>query len=399
MDKIEILLTRGVDRLYPTREELEKVLRSEKKLKLYQGFDPTGTDLHIGHMIGLRKLKQWQELGHEVIFLIGDGTGQAGDPSGKVSSREKFFTQEELRQNAKDYVMQASKIMNFEGENPVKILYNGDWLNKLSLVELLDLAGSFTVQQLIERDMFQDRLKKNEPINLREFVYPLLQGYDSVAMEVDLEIGGSDQTFNMLCGRTLLKAMKGKEKFVMTTPLLADSKGTKIGKSEGNVIGLTDKPEDLFRKIMNLGDDVVIKALEYLTDVPMEEIKEIEKKIENGENPMQFKKLLASEIVKQLNTDEDAKRAEEEFEKVVQHKELPTEIPTVNYSSTQPVVLSDLLVELNLVESKSDAKRLIMQSGVTINDNIVSNPTEAVSLKDGDIIRAGKRKYVKIKVE
>jgi len=398
MDKIEILLTRGVDHLYPTREELDKVLRSGKKLKLYQGFDPTGTDLHIGHMIGLRKLKQWQELGHEVIFLIGDGTGQAGDPSGKVSSREKFFTQEELRKNAKDYVMQASKIMNFEGENPVKILYNGDWLNKLSLVELLDLAGSFTVQQLIERDMFQDRLKKNEPINLREFVYPLLQGYDSVAMEVDLEIGGSDQTFNMLCGRTLLKAMKGKEKFVMTTPLLADSQGRKIGKSEGNVIGLTDKPVELFRKIMNLGDDVVVKGLEYLTDVPMEEIKEIEKKIAGGENPMQFKKLLAREIVKQLNNDQDAKGAQGEFEKVVQNKELPTDIPTINYSN-KSVTLSDLLVELNLIESKSDAKRIISQGGVSINDISQTNPIEMISPKDNDIIRAGKRKYVKIKVE
>lgn len=407
MDKIDNLLTRGVDKLYPTCEELEKILRSGKKLKLYQGFDPTGTDLHIGHMIGLRKLRQWQELGHEVIFLIGDGTGQAGDPSGKSASREKFFTQEELRKNAKDYVMQASKIVNFEGDNPVKILYNGDWLNKLSLIELLDLAGHFTVQQLIERDMFQDRLNKNEPINLREFVYPLLQGFDSVAMEVDLEIGGSDQTFNMLVGRTLLKSMKNKDKFVMTTPLLADSQGRKIGKSEGNVIGLTDKPEDLYRKIMNLGDDVVVKALEYLTDVPVDEIQKISQKMENGENPMTFKKRLAYEIVQQLNSEESAQKAQEEFENVVQHKELPTDIPVKKISSTvshstdaflQDKSVSGILVQLGLTSSKSEARRLVEQGGVEVDGEKMTDPYQHIELKTGMIIRAGKQKYVKIEI-
>ncbi|OGI83649.1 tyrosine--tRNA ligase, partial [Candidatus Nomurabacteria bacterium RIFCSPHIGHO2_12_FULL_40_77] len=226
-DKVGELLTRGVDKIYPSKEKLEEVLRSDKKLRLYQGFDPTGDKLHIGHMVGFRKHRQWQDLGHEVIFLIGDGTGQAGDPSGRKKTREKFFTQAELRANAKDYLAQAKKIVRFDGENPVKILYNADWLNKLNLVDILDIAQHFSVQQLIERDMFQDRLKKGESINLREFLYPLLQGYDSVAMDVDLELGGSDQTFNMLCGRHLMKAMKNKEKFVMTTPLLEDAKGLK----------------------------------------------------------------------------------------------------------------------------------------------------------------------------
>ncbi|KKR66774.1 MAG: Tyrosyl-tRNA synthetase [Parcubacteria group bacterium GW2011_GWF1_40_5] len=217
-DKVGELLTRGVDKIYPSKEKLEEVLRSDKKLRLYQGFDPTGDKLHIGHMVGFRKHRQWQDLGHEVIFLIGDGTGQAGDPSGRKKTREKFFTQAELRANvftqaelranAKDYLAQAKKIVRFDGENPVKILYNADWLNKLNLVDILDIAQHFSVQQLIERDMFQDRLKKGESINLREFLYPLLQGYDSVAMDVDLELGGSDQTFNMLCGRHLMKAMK-----------------------------------------------------------------------------------------------------------------------------------------------------------------------------------------------
>src|SRR3989344_3568949 len=225
MDPITHLLTRGVDTIYPSREALEKVLRSGKKLRLYQGFDPTGTQLHIGHGVAMRKLREWQDLGHHVIFLIGDGTGQAGDPSGKMKARGKFRSREELRANAVDYEKQAGKIVRFDGENPVEILYNSDWLNALKLVDILGIAQHFSVQQLIERDMFQERMKKGESINLREFLYPLLQGYDSVAMNVDLEMGGTDQAFNMLAGRQLVSAMQGREKFVMTVPLLSDEIG------------------------------------------------------------------------------------------------------------------------------------------------------------------------------
>ena len=308
-DKIENLLTRGVDKIYPSKDFLEKELLSGRKIRLYQGFDPTGTKLHIGHMVGLRKHRQWQDMGHEVIFLIGDGTGQAGDPSGKKKTREKFFTQEELRANAIDYLSQASKVVRFDGPNPIKIMYNSDWLNKLTLVDILGIAQNFSVQQLIERDMFQDRLKNGETINLREFLYPLLQGYDSVAMEVDLELGGSDQTFNMLAGRTLLKAMKNKEKFVMTTPLLADSKGVKIGKSEGNAIGLTDEPSDLFGKIMSLGDDAIIPMFTLLTDVPLAEIETFD----ITKEPMALKMRVAHTIVANLHSFEMAKKAELDF--------------------------------------------------------------------------------------
>src|SRR5579872_1023629 len=261
MDKINELLTRGVDSIYPSKDELEKVLRSGKKLKIYQGFDPTGMQLHVGHMVGFRKLAHWQRLGHKVVFLIGTGTGLAGDPSGKIRSREKYLSEEELKQNAKDYVMQAKKLVDFDGENPIEIVYNGDWLNKLTLKDILEIAGHFSLQQLAERDMFQERIKKGEDVNLREFLYPLLQGYDSVAISTDVELGGSDQMFNMLAGRTLVKEMQGREKFVLTTPLLTDSEGRKIGKTEGNVIALTDKPEELFGKIMALPDDVITKGM------------------------------------------------------------------------------------------------------------------------------------------
>jgi len=391
MDKIDELLTRGVDKIYPSKEALEKVLRSGKKFKLYQGFDPTGTQLHIGHMVAIRKLRQWQDLGHEVIFLVGDGTGQAGDPSGKTTAREKFFSRDELRANAKDYIMQAGKIVSFDGENPVKILYNGDWLNELKLVDVLNIAQNFTVQQMIERDLYQERIKKGEPINLREFLYPLLQGYDSVAMNVDLELGGTDQTFNMLAGRHLMQAMKDKDKFVMTVPLLADSKGIKIGKSEGNVIALTDRAHDMFGKIMSLGDDVIGSLFTLLTDLPPAEIKEVETKIKDGQNPMDFKKQAATLIVAQLHSPSAADAAQKHFESTVQAGNLSSDPVTVTVSSYNIV---DVLVETGLASSKSEAKRLIDQGGVKVDNSPVTSLQFTVT--GGSVISVGNRKFVKI---
>lgn len=395
MDQIEELLTRGVDKIYPSKEELEKVLRSGKKLKLYQGFDPTGTKLHIGHMVGFRKLRQWQDLGHYVIFLIGDGTGQAGDPSGKTTARDKFFSRDELRANAVDYVKQASKIVRFDGENPIEIKFNGDWLNELKLVDILEIAVHFTWQQLSERDLFQDRIKNNQPINLREYLYPLLQAYDSVAMDVDLELGGSDQTFNMLCGRSLMRSMKDKDKFVMTTPLLEDSQGRKIGKTEGNVIGLTDEPKELFRKIMALGDDVIVKGLEYLTDVPMNEIEKIEQEIKKGANPIGYKKKLSYEVTKQLNSDEYAKKAQEEFERTVQGGEIPQETEIVELPLGDHSTILDALIVGEIVTSKSDAKRLIEQGGVSLNDKKITDYTSKI---EEGILKVGKGKFRKITI-
>ncbi|HYK08846.1 MAG TPA: tyrosine--tRNA ligase [Candidatus Eisenbacteria bacterium] len=399
MDKIEELLTRGVDTVYPTKEALEKVLRGGKKLRLYQGFDPTGIQMHIGHMVGFRKLAQFQKLGHHVIFLIGDGTGLAGDPSGKTRARDKFLNREELRANAVDYVKQASKLIDFEGDNPVEILYNGDWLTKLTLQDLLEIAGNFTLQQLEERDLFEKRKQNKEPINMREFMYPLLQGYDSVAMDVDLELGGSDQMFNMLAGRTLVQNMLHKEKFVLTTPLLTDSEGRKIGKTEGNVIALNDQPEELFGKIMSLSDDVIVKGLEYLTDVPMEEVNSIENQLKDGAHPVQHKKKLAFEIVKQLNNEDAARNAQEYFERTVQKKEMPEDVPTVSLKKENELIsFVDLLLQTNLASSKSEAKRLIEQGGVEVDNEKVIDSNGETTIKDGIIVKVGKRKYVKVEM-
>ncbi|MCE9549041.1 tyrosine--tRNA ligase [Candidatus Nomurabacteria bacterium] len=392
MDKIDELLTRGVDKIYPSKEELDKVLRSGKKLRLYQGFDPTGTKLHVGHMVGLRKLAEWQKLGHEVIFLIGDGTGQAGDPSGKTTARDKFHSREELRANARDYVMQAQKIVDFEGSNPIKILYNGDWLNELKLVDILNIAENFSLQQLSERDMYQERMKKGETVNLREFLYPLLQGYDSVAMDVDLELGGSDQTFNMLCGRTLMKSMKKKEKFVMTTPLLADSSGRKIGKTEGNAIALDDKPEELFGKIMTFPDEVIVKCFECLTTIPMEEVKTVEEKIKEGVNPMLYKKQLAEQIVKELNDEASAKKAALSWSDTFQKGEIPeemTEVPQVEN-------LMNSLVKAKAVSSNSEFRRLVEEGAITNLETGEKIKDVNFTPEKGSRFKIGKHRFVKI---
>lgn len=388
--KIDELLTRGVDKIYPSREKLKEVLHSGKKLKLYQGFDPTGDKLHLGHMVGLLKHRQWQNLGHEVIFLVGDGTGTAGDPTGKKRTREKFFTKEELRENAKDYLSQASKIVRFDGENPVKIMYNGDWLDKLTKVDILNIAQNFSVQQLIERDMFQERLKAGETINLREFLYPLLQGYDSVAMDVDLELGGSDQTFNMLAGRTLMRVMKNKEKFVMTTPLLSDSKGVKIGKSEGNVIGLTDPAPELFGKIMALGDDAIIPMFTLLTDVPMEEINKFNLK----KDAMALKKRVAFLIVAELHDQASAKDAEESFSNTFQKKEIPKEIEEIKAQPGE--LLSEVLVKNKILSSKSDWRRLVLGNGVHDLEKNENIKDQNIKISQDITLKIGKKKFVKI---
>lgn len=404
MDKIDELLTRAVENIYPSREALEKVLRRGKKLTLYQGFDPSGIQLHIGHLTGLMKLKAWQDLGHQVIFLIGDGTGQAGDPSGKSRTRDKFLNLDELRQNSKDYVLQAGKVINFHGSNPVKILYNSDWLNELKLVDILNIAQNFSLQQLEERDMFVERKKKGETINMREFMYPLLQGYDSVAMKVDLELGGSDQTFNMLCGRTLVKSYLHKEKFVMTTPLITDSQGKKIGKTEGNVIALTSPPNDFYGMVMNLPDEVLVKCFECTTDLPLEEVQKIKKALEEGENPMIYKKFLAFTLTRMLNDEKKAKEAKEHFEKTVQEGEIPSDIPEKVISlpaqaGNQQLVIVKILVESGLTNSNAEAKRLVEQGGVELNGQKITDPNQTIKVNSGDILKAGKRKYIKLIIQ
>lgn len=396
MDDIETLLTRGVHTIYPSREALEKVLRSGKKLKVYQGFDPTGTQLHIGHAVGLRKLRQFQDLGHHVIFLIGDFTGMIGDPSGKKDARKPLIRTQVLA-NAQDYQDQASKILQFAGLNPVEIRFNSEWNSKLTFEDVLRLTTHFTAQQMIERDLFQARLKEGREISLVEFLYPVMQAYDAVAMNVDIELGGTDQTFNMLTGRKLVKEMLSKEKFVITVPLLTDAMGRKIGKTEGNVIGITDAPNEFYGKIMNLGDDSIMNCFTLLTDIALEEIKRIEQALAAGENPILFKKKLAFELTRQYNSAEAALAAQTYFEKTFQKRELSDSLPEfpLNQLSASVLPIVELLMETQTAASKSEARRLVIEGAVEIDQIIVDLVQTNVTLKTGMTLRVGKKRFVR----
>ncbi len=298
--------------------------------------------------------------------------------------------------NAKTYQEQATKILDFNHpDNPVELKYNSEWLGKLTFEDVVKIASHFTAQQMMERDMFDKRFKQGKPVSLHEFFYPLMQGYDSVAMDVDLEVGGTDQTFNMLAGRTLQKQINKKEKFVITVPILADSNGVKIGKSEGNVIAITAEPADLYGKIMALGDDVIIQAFELCTDVAMEEIETMKKELADGANPRDYKMRLAREVVALYNDTAAAEAAEQEFKNVFAEHKKPTDIPTVDKPSSEDAL--GVLVELKLIDSKSQAKRLFEQGAVKLNDEKITDWKQPLTLNSGDIIQVGKRKFVEIK--
>lgn len=392
MDKIDKLLTRAVDSIIPSKEELRDVLRSGKKLRIYQGFDPSTPKLHIGHMIGLRKLAEWQNLGHEVIFLIGDFTGRIGDPTGKDEARP-LLSKEVVEENAKTYKQQAAKILRFDGKNPIKIKFNSEWLDKLSLQDIFNLASQVTYQQVIKRDMYRKRIREGKDISINEVMYPIMQGYDSVAMDVDVEVGGRDQLFNMLMGRDLIHKMKRKNKFVMTTKLLVDARGDKVGKTTGNAISFTDPADEIFGAIMNFPDDIIVKGLEYLTDVKLEEIQKVEKATVGGANPLEFKKRLAFEVAKELSSEKAAKEAQAEFEKVFQKGQSPDSIPTISIKELS-VELADFLVGNNLVSSKSQAKRLIDQGAVEIDGQVVKDAK--IKTQKGQVLKIGKKTYAKV---
>ncbi|MFA6306433.1 MAG: tyrosine--tRNA ligase [Patescibacteria group bacterium] len=395
-NKIDEVLRRGVENIYPNREALEKVLMSGKRIRLYCGFDPSAPVLHIGNAIALMKLAQFQELGHEIIFLIGDFTGMIGDPTDKTAARKKL-TRQEVLANAKNYKKQASAYIKFSGANPAKIMYNSKWSDKLSFKDLIEITSNFTAQQMFARDMFQERIKQERPIYLHEFLYPVAQAYDSVAMDVDLEIGGNDQTFNMLCGRDLMKAMKNKEKFVLTMKLLVDSGGKKMGKTEGNIVNLDETPENMYGQVMSWPDGVIEVGLELCTNLPLAEVKDMAGQIKQGKNPRDIKMRLAYEITKINHGEKKAEAAEDFFVKTVQKKELPNDVQVVP-SPALSVSIIDYLVIAGLAASKSDARRKIEQGGVNVEGKRVESINLILNseLDDGKIITVGKRHHKKI---
>jgi tyrosyl-tRNA synthetase len=389
---IKTLLTRGTDSVYPSKEEFTRLIRGKKKLTVYLGIDPSSPDLHIGTLVVLQKLRQFQELGHKVILLIGDFTGQTGDPTDKAAARVPL-TKKQVRENAKGYRKQAGAILKFSGKNPAEIRYNADWLAKLDFNDIAELAQHFTVQQLLERDMFQQRLNANKPISVREFLYPLMQGFDSVAMNVDVEIGASDQTFNMLAGRKLLKEYKDKEKYVLTTPLLADGNGVKIGKTEGNAIALNGKPSELYGQIMALPDEVIVKAFEWCTTASDAEVEKIARQVK--EDPRDAKMQLAYRIVQEVQGEEAAKKGQASFVRVFQKKEKPSNLKSWR-APALAVPLWKVLKESELVSSSSEAHRMVQQGAVHVDDVLQSDPNASVRSTDRPVVRVGKRKFIRV---
>ncbi len=394
--RLEEVLTRGVTQVLPTKNAL-RTLMKKKKIKVYLGIDPTGSLLTLGHSVVLRKLQQFAELGHEVFLLVGNGTVRIGDPTGRDSSRP-MLTDQAILDNFKDWKEQAAKILDF---SKIKIVYNGEWLDKLTYVDMVKLLAQTTVQQLIERDMFQDRLKNNLPIFGHEIIYPLLQGYDSVALDVDLEIGGNDQTFNMMMGRQLQKSFNNREKWVLTTPIIAGTDGRKMSKSFGNFIALTALPNDMYGKLMSISDDMILLYFTVLTDEPQPSIEKMKEEMEKGMNPLIFKKKLAFSITKMYHTQADALAAAQFFEKTVQKKEAPDDIPIIKLKD-QSLTLLELLVEIQPKASKSELRRLIDQGAIelTYKNRQKEHPNDPyfkVAAVNLDVVKVGKRKFFQIK--
>lgn len=394
-NKVNEILTKGAEEVL-VKENLRKRLESGKKLRIKFGIDPTGSVLHLGHSVVLRKLKQFQDLGHQIIFLIGDFTARIGDPTGRSSTR-KPMADKEIKINMKNYAKQAGLILDMK---KVEIRYNSEWLDKLGLNELIMLASKITYAQMAQRADFKDRIKNDKDLSLQEFLYPMIQGYDSIALKADVELGGTDQKFNLLMGRQLQKRYGMESQDIITCPLLEGlSGGDKMSKSLDNYIALTEKPEEMYGKIMSLTDNLIVRYFSLCADLPENEIEEMKLELEGGKvNPRDYKMKLAYEIVKIYHGEKEADAAREYFVKTVQKKEIPSGIKTVTQTMTGDARLVVLLVKNNLALNNSEAKRLISQGGIKVNGQIVKDINKVYGNTPGEelIIQKGKRSFVKV---
>ncbi len=386
--KMEYLLKRAVAEII-SETELITLLHSGKKLRLKEGFDPSSPDIHLGHMVGLRKLRQFQELGHQIVLIVGDWTAQIGDPSGASATR-KMLSAEQVKINAETYMKQFFKIVD---KQKTEVRWQSEWFGKFNLADVVRLTSKFTVAQFLAREDFNKRFNEGRPIAITELLYPLLQAYDSVAIQADVEFGGTDQKFNLLVGRELQTMLGQKPQQVFMTPLLVGSDGSKkMSKSLGNYIGVAEPPEIIYGKTMSIRDDLIMQYFELVTDVPDQDLSEMKKQLDaNSVNPMELKKRLAAEIVTQLYGEKEAEEAAGHFTRTVQNKELPDEIKEFKIDGETPI--SRLLMDAGLVASRSEATRLIKQGGVTIDGNKVVDANQNIG--KNVIIKAGKRRYLK----
>lgn len=388
----EFLDSRYIEAVFPSKEKAAEMMASGKRLTFYWGIDPTGPDVHLGHTTNAFVMKKLAMLGHKVILLIGDFTATIGDPTDKEAAR-KPLTEEEVKENMKTYLDQIGKILP---RNLLETKYNSSWYKEMRYKDWLKIAMRFTQQQMIGRDMFQERLKKGKPIGMHEFDYPMMQGYDSVVMNVDGEVGGNDQTFNMLVGRDLVKDFLGKEKVVIATRLLEDpTTGKKImNKSEGQYIAINQQPDDMFGKVMAMSDSAIVSLFAYTTEVSDEKVAEVGKRLEGGENPMVLKKELAWELVRMYHGEKTAEKAKENFERVFSEGELPEKMEEFKVGGSS-IKLSELLKVSGIASSMTVGKALIDQGAVKVNDEIMSSWDHEV--KPGDIVKAGPRKFLRVK--
>lgn len=389
MQDFDELLKRGVANIIPGKVELQKLLKSGKKLNIYMGVDPTTTKIHLGNAVGLRKLQEFAKLRHNVTFLIGDFTALIGDTSDKDTERPSL-TSKEIKENFQTYKKQAEKILDF---SKVKVKYNSTWLKKLSYEEILKLNQRFSANDFLSRELIKKRLSEGKRVGLHEFSYPVMQGYDSYFLDTDIQIGGTDQTFNMQAGRTLQKDLRHKESFVLTTPILEGPDGRKMSKSYGNAIWLDDNPNDMFAKVMAINDDLIIQYFTLTTNLSLDKILDCENKLKT-ENPINIKKELAHLIVKELHNEKSADEAQDNFENTIQNKELPEIIntfPVENFNQTIFKITSDWARMSN-----SELKRLIQENGVEVDGEKISMEEANRKIKVDMVIKIGKRRVVKI---
>lgn len=395
--KIDEILSRSVVEILPLRDDLKKILMSGKQIRIYIGADPTGRALHIGHATNYIILEKFRQLGHKVIILIGDFTAMIGDPTDKTATRIQL-TREEVVENTKSWIKQLSPIIDIENkENPVEIVYNHDWLAKMTFEDVIDLASNFTVQQMLERDMFEKRLEENKPIYVHEFFYPLMQGYDSVHLDIDVEMCGNDQKFNALTGRTLLKRYKNKEKFVFITTLLENpiTKEKMMSKSLGTGVFLDMPASEMFGKLMMQPDENILQLFIDCTYLSLDEIDEIKKELGgNNVNPRDVKVRLAKEIVRMYHGENDANTAVEYFVNTFTKKEIPTEMPEFKPADYNVV---SVLIESGLVPSKGEARRVLDQGGVKIDGEVILDSAYEISAgPDGVVLQKGKIHFLRI---
>lgn len=391
------LIKRGAVEIIPEDElvqKIEKSIKTGKPLNIKLGCDPSRPDLHIGHSVVLRKLAQFQQLGHQAILIIGDFTGMIGDPSGRNSTRPAL-TLEQTRINGESYFQQASKILD---KNKTKIVYNSEWLGKMTFEDVIKLASKYTVARMLERDDFTKRYKAGEPISIHEFLYPLAQAMDSVAIQSDVELGGTDQKFNLLVGRDIQREYGVEPQVILTMPLLVGTDGVeKMSKSYDNYIGISDPPEQIFGRTMSIPDTLIYTYFELATDVSNERLKEIKTALEDGKtNPRDLKRELARKLVSMYYDEDTALRAQEEFDKIFIKKEIPDEIDEFNIEENREINILDLLLLVNFAPSKGEAKRLVLQGGVSIDGEKVSDVHQNIKIKSGMILKVGKRKFLKI---